>query len=303
MPPFSTIPLNIEFASHRHGEWTMLMLGESVLSLLITDGVGGDYLGTFYAGIVSIGLLHLLHFRSQPHDPNANAMRRSKNAGVIFGFVFQLYSAVLVALGVSYKLLLYGLKAMYNDDQKYRTLFDTEQPLQHRWLAPAQHEVYDDCHPNKDEKAQMVAHIFSSSMALIFFFLDLMLVLHMGLKNQGRKISRVSFHDKKTGLTRERHGTNTKGILFVVLPRLVITLFIGTLSQWVTHPRHLVEFGCGAVVIQLATRLLGDVYFKSLRHGYHHHRSHEGVEDEDSEYDFEDSDYQSVDSEEYEDLE
>ena len=31
-----SVPMNIDYAIHRYGEWTMLMLGESVLSLLVS---------------------------------------------------------------------------------------------------------------------------------------------------------------------------------------------------------------------------------------------------------------------------
>ena len=44
----------------------MLMLGESILSLLIVDVVDGDprYDATFYAGILSVILLQYLHYRT-----------------------------------------------------------------------------------------------------------------------------------------------------------------------------------------------------------------------------------------------
>jgi hypothetical protein len=61
--------MNITFATHRWGEWTMLMLGESVLSMLIVDITeSAEYYKTFFSGILSITLLEFLHFRSQPHE-------------------------------------------------------------------------------------------------------------------------------------------------------------------------------------------------------------------------------------------
>ena len=95
-------------AIHRWGEWTMLMLGESVLSLLIVDVTETrGYYRTFFCGIVSITLLEFLHFRSQPHDPDDHALRRSKEGGIAFTFLMQMYSAALVILGTAYKMLLY----------------------------------------------------------------------------------------------------------------------------------------------------------------------------------------------------
>ena len=40
---------------HRLGEWVMLMLGESVLSLLIVEeSAGRKYYVTFYSGMISV---------------------------------------------------------------------------------------------------------------------------------------------------------------------------------------------------------------------------------------------------------
>jgi len=61
--------MNIAYCIHRYAEWTMLMMGESVLSLLIVPLVEKDilvYLQIFYCGILSISILQYLHFRSQP---------------------------------------------------------------------------------------------------------------------------------------------------------------------------------------------------------------------------------------------
>jgi hypothetical protein len=82
----------------------MVMLGESVLSLLIVVAPEtADYYTTFVCGIISITMLEYLHFRSQPHDPNDHAMRRSKEAGVAFNYLMFVYCGALVILGVSYK--------------------------------------------------------------------------------------------------------------------------------------------------------------------------------------------------------
>jgi hypothetical protein len=46
---------NIICNRHRLGEWVMLMLGESVLSLLIVEAsVGRRYYVTFYSGMTSV---------------------------------------------------------------------------------------------------------------------------------------------------------------------------------------------------------------------------------------------------------
>jgi hypothetical protein len=40
--------MNIDFTLHRNGEWTMLMLGESVFSILIVDTPDNNVEFTFY---------------------------------------------------------------------------------------------------------------------------------------------------------------------------------------------------------------------------------------------------------------
>jgi hypothetical protein len=68
----------------------MLMLGESVLSLLIVDNEheGDHYQTVFFAGVLTIILLRLLHFQSQPHGAEAHAARRNKDAGLIVFIIF-----------------------------------------------------------------------------------------------------------------------------------------------------------------------------------------------------------------------
>jgi hypothetical protein len=51
----TTVPVNIDFVIHRYGEWVMLLLGESILSLLIVEVTeGSDYYFTLFAGVLSV---------------------------------------------------------------------------------------------------------------------------------------------------------------------------------------------------------------------------------------------------------
>lgn len=82
----------------------MVMLGESVLSLLIVgDPESSAYYKTFFCGILSITLLEYLYFRSQPHRPDDHAMRRSKEAGILFNYLMFIYCGALLILGTTYK--------------------------------------------------------------------------------------------------------------------------------------------------------------------------------------------------------
>merc|ERR1719223_1291216 len=84
----------------------MLMLGESVLSLLISTVVEEDfgYYRSFYTGILSVTLLQFLYFKSQPNG--GHVVRNDRVSGTLFAVLLQTLSAALVTIGVGYKMLL-----------------------------------------------------------------------------------------------------------------------------------------------------------------------------------------------------
>ena len=262
--------MNINFCIHRYGEWTMLMLGESVLSLLIVDVVeGAEYYKTLISGVISITLLEYLHFRSQPHNPDDHAMRRKKEAGIAFSYTMWIYSAALIVLGTSYKMLLYEYvyeekanKAYkesssggddYGSDSGYgggdddshrrgRMLFGDLG----RALAGADDAVvgYD------PDRRQAIAHFFCGSMAIVWFCSDLMITIHRGLKDN---LGRCRF---------EQEGSTKKVLgLCLVLIRVGLIAFIATLSQYVTEPDFLAFIGLMGILTQVALRYIGSIIF------------------------------------------
>jgi len=274
-----TIPLNINFIIHRNGELTMLVLGESVLSLLIVDGEAGNYHGTFYFGIVTVVLLQMLHFQSQPHDADAHALRRHKNSGLLFGRTYQIYAAALITVGASYKIFMYSSS---NDNNKRRLLSEFSE-TGYRWLAGGGGDS--GCGPSGEEKEQMVAHLFSWAMAIVFVCLDVMTLAHVGLK---KGVDRCKLHGvacERTGSTKTKY--NIKGVFFAVLPRGLVTIFIATLSLWEKDPSTLAGLGLVAVVCQLATRFMGNMFSDHDSHDHSHahgRANHGGIDDEDEEY-------------------
>lgn len=86
------------------------VLGESVLSLVIVDGIAdsndGKYYLVFFFGVLSVIFLQILHFKSQPRDAVHHALRRSRLGGMAFSVLIQVYSAALILVGVSFKLML-----------------------------------------------------------------------------------------------------------------------------------------------------------------------------------------------------
>lgn len=232
-----TIPhveFNMDYIIHRLGEWTMLILGESILSLLIVEVVAGwDFYLTFYAGILSVIFLEYLHFRSQPHHVDEHAMRKSAVSGYAFIVFMQWYSFCLIILGVSYKLLLteYVLDNDAADDDGHRILSSTPQ---------ADIPV--------DVRRQRIAHLFGASMAVVWACADIMMLLH---KNWKHNVERVR---------------GTCGGKILVILRVLLIIFCATFSQWQdTTPESIALIGLGVCSAQLVLRVLTGIAFPDER--------------------------------------
>mmetsp|Transcript_5885 Transcript_5885/g.9781 ORF Transcript_5885/g.9781 Transcript_5885/m.9781 type:complete len:541 (+) Transcript_5885:61-1683(+) len=241
-----TVPMNIDFTIHRFGEWTMLMLGESILSLLIVASpTNSKYYAAFFSGILSVILLQYMHFRSQPSKADDHAMRRKKSAGFAFAFLMQVYSAALIILGTSYKMLLYEFT--YEDalaGRRQRSLL----PMP-RWLAGDDGALQFDT----DDRRQRIAHFFCASFAVVYFCSDAMLLAHRGLKdNMGRC---------HCGETKK---AKINGIILLVL-RVAILVFIATLSQYETDPLLLTLIGLATVFGQVVLRVVSSIIFADDR--------------------------------------
>jgi hypothetical protein len=214
MVPKSAVPLNIDFNIHRSGEWSMLMLGESVFSLLIVDVKReGSYFQTvFFSGILTIILLQILHFQSQPHGAEAHAARRDKNAGVIVFVIFQVYSFALVVLGSAYTLIL-------TSSEPYDS---------------ARRQLATDSNTN----TRAVAHLFGGALAVIFLSLDLSSTLHTGWEATMQRIpSRLYW----------------LACLMYFL-RISLICLVATIGLWQTEPRNLALIGVFSVIAQLLMR-------------------------------------------------
>ena len=221
----------------------MLMLGESVLSLLIVDvAESPGYYKTFFCGILSITLLDYLHFRSQPHAPDDHALRRSKEAAVTFTMLMQIYSAALVVLGTSYKMLLYEYVYMEQEAGASRKLWSNTIS---RLLAGSAEPMFE-----MDERQQRVSHFFCISMALVWLCSDLMIINHRGLSdNLGKcRLSNSGGFLKVVGLT-------------LAFLRLALIVFMATLSQWVVEPSVLAFVGLVGILCQILLRVVGTSYF------------------------------------------
>lgn len=102
--PKPKIPFHYQHIAHRYGEWIMLILGESVLSIIFqaNPDVGRYYLA-FFTSLLIVQMLQLVHFSSEEFDPRAHALSRSQVAGYAWLELMSAYSISLISLGVGLK--------------------------------------------------------------------------------------------------------------------------------------------------------------------------------------------------------
>mmetsp|Transcript_20268 Transcript_20268/g.30429 ORF Transcript_20268/g.30429 Transcript_20268/m.30429 type:complete len:631 (-) Transcript_20268:348-2240(-) len=274
-----TVPMNITYTIHRFGEWTMLMLGESVLSLLIveiSDGVPEFYF-TFYVGIVSVILLQYLYFKSQPHHADGHALRRSRLGGTAYAWLIQIYSVALIIVGVSYKMLLneYQYEMKEADEVVYDTTNyskSSSSSILGRLLAGGDSESK----YKMEDRRQRIAYFFCASLSVVFACLDLMNLAHNGIKPSTDRCRRND----------PTRSFRISAVFFVVVLRVVIILFTATACFYVTEPEFVALVGLAAICMQVLIRFLGSFFFPSLHkiHGAHdeaeshneHQNGHDG---------------------------
>jgi hypothetical protein len=247
--------MNVDYSIHRYGEWVMLLLGESVLSLLIVKFIPSQgYQQVFYCGVVSIALLQYLHFRSQPHHADEHAMRRSRNAGAFFATVLQIYSVALVVMGTSFKMLLY--EQVYEDEAVSAPVTNVTRratsTILSRLLADATATpTVSTAAAELDKKnhEKNVAMFYCISLAIVWFCLDVMLLLHRGIQKHQDDVNKCS-----------RLRCVTVGVL--ILCRVALVVFMAT--YWLTEvrPAVLTLVGLVCIVLQLLTREAGECLFK-----------------------------------------
>lgn len=253
----SSVPLNIGFFIHRFGEWILLMLGESVLSLLIVPTKRGDYYIAFFCGILSISILEVLYFQAQPHDAEGHAMRRSRWGGIIYMTFGQLYSAALIVLGTSYKMILFEYvwedDGAGDDDARRRLLREVgytpdeilADPSVHRFLAAAGPPIDD-----TGVRRQNVAHFFCISMATVWLCLDVISLAHRGVRFNLRRCER-----------RRTNGGQKFLSIGMALARAALIVVFGTMSLYCTGPTTLAFVGLIGIVVQAGLRVAGTAAF------------------------------------------
>lgn len=180
-----------------------------------------DFLFTFYCSLLAVVFLCYLHYQSQPQVCN-HAMRRSKDAGVLWGMVGPIYSFSLVCLGAAFTFFL-----------EYFSMVDGG----HRLLAGGD---------DRTSERERSAHLFCGSLAIIFACMDGSVVLHIGLEEISNRL--------------HTNGKRNPASIIVLLLRLGVIPFTATLSQWETEPDRLAMIGLLCVLSQLVVRKLGNIF-------------------------------------------
>ncbi len=225
--------------------------GESVLSLLTTDlasSENNEFYFTFYCGVLSVTLLQYLYFKSQPHDADGHAMRRSRPGALLFVIFIQIYSAALVIVGVSFKMLLTEYKYDNESDSEamVKEYESSSSSNYGRFLAGSGDEksMYSD-----EERRQRIATFFCVGLGISFLSLDLLTLAHLGIK---------AIHDR---------FYNVKGVfaravvLSLNISRFLITAFIFTVFLHTTEPELVALYGLISIILQVFVSLVGYIFF------------------------------------------
>ena len=102
---------------------------------------------------------------------------------------------------------------------------------------------------DNDTKRQKASNVFSYALAAIFLCLDLLSIVHLGIKESKHRL--ISSHGQKK--------VYYKGLLFVFL-RPCLIIFAATLGLWDTNPMELTIIGFFCVLAQLTLRKIGSKY-------------------------------------------
>ncbi|GBG25114.1 Hypothetical Protein FCC1311_013322 [Hondaea fermentalgiana] len=137
------VPMHIEYCTHRYGEWTMLMLGEGVMQIIIVnfDQMLERYL-TFVPAYLLMAALRILYYSSQPFKAQGHALNQSVRRGFIWLQLQPVESSLIVCVGIGLKELLKNSYAIGKPEYAHYTWFfciSTSSLLVLVWLASFLH--------------------------------------------------------------------------------------------------------------------------------------------------------------------
>lgn len=185
------------------GMQIMLMLGESVLSLLIV-GLSDEqeYYIIVLVGVLTIVMLQDLHYESQPLDADTHAMAGMR-AGNAYVILIQFYSLALIFLGASYKYMLDLLNYKDAYGEEYESGYESGYGGGYNETYKGSNATYEDSYSKEEEgtneahlrllggsivnpedaqkSKEYVVWLYCLSLVFVLVSLELMLVLHQGI--------------------------------------------------------------------------------------------------------------------------
>jgi hypothetical protein len=206
---------------------------------ILTGGSGGEqtqpsssHATSFYCGILTVTMFQYLFFRSQPSEGKDHAMRRSQLGGYLFFYFHTIYSAALILVGCSYKMMLSPDEMMEELEQRYGSGGDGG-------------GGDDETIPYNLK--QRIAFVYAVSQTVSFVALDAMLWTHRGWKANYQRFF-------------PPHGRFVLGPWLVLSTNAVLLVLTACLSQ--VHDLTLLSaFGCLLVFGQVVLRTMGMKYF------------------------------------------
>jgi len=218
----------------------MLMLGETVLSLLVVSNADQmAYYKTFYCGIITIVLLEYIHFRAQPVSAEEHAFQRGLLPSLWFLYMMIIYSAALIMLGASYKMLLFEFHydnvvttpATYAEESDvHRGLLDI---LVSRVLAGGKSAAL---RFDTDDRRERIAWFFSYSMSAVWLVLDVIATIHTGADKVWETFRASQYKSQ---------------LCLATLVKAGLIAWFATIPLYDTDPAHLALLGLVGVVANL----------------------------------------------------
>jgi low temperature requirement protein LtrA len=225
----------------------------------ITDSF--EFYLTFFLGILSVVFLQYLYFKSQPHDADGHVMRRSRPAATVYAALLQFYSAALIVVGVSYKMLLTEYSYEESVDKDAGSDYASNNLLT-RLLASG-----GDGSPkySMEERRQRISIFFCVGLAIIFLCLDLMTFAHIG------------FEGLKKSCYCPNHGhLLVSRIFFTVVLRFAVVIATGTACLYVTEPDSVALIGFASILVQIFFRIIRKILSSRKTSDLNHDEEIEG---------------------------
>lgn len=202
------------------------------MSLLIVETIESrEYYTIAGLGCLTVIVLQMLKFESEPSTADGHALWRSTTAATLFSLLIQLLSMSLISFGVSYKIM---LTTVYKAELAAEISALTE----HRRLAGV---------PTISDEA--TATLFCISLVVVLLSLEFMLATHKGVT----KSYQLLFHEIESIDMK----TMNWPLMMISIFKVCIFIFTATISLYDTDPTQVTVFGFLVVVAMSIARIVG----------------------------------------------